>query len=55
MNAPMVDDPVSDFNYSINFDDTSLDFIQNATKFCQSRVVQGFLIPSVKKFVQSAP
>ncbi|RIA84360.1 hypothetical protein C1645_784260 [Glomus cerebriforme] len=55
MNAPMVDDPVSDFNYSINFDDTSLDFIQNATKFCQIRVIQDFLIPSVKRFVQNAP
>ncbi|GES85186.1 hypothetical protein RCL_jg26864.t1 [Rhizophagus clarus] len=27
----------------------------NATKFCQLRVVQEFLIPSVKKFVQNAP
>jgi hypothetical protein len=55
MNALMVDDPVSDFNCSINFDDASLEFVQNATKFCQFRVVQEFLIPSVKRFVQNTP
>lgn len=55
MNAPIVDDPVSDFNCLINFDDSSLEFIQNATKFCQFRVVQEFLIPSVKRFVQNTP
>ncbi|CAG8473950.1 17776_t:CDS:10 [Rhizophagus irregularis] len=55
MNAPIVDDPGSDFNCLINFDDSSLEFIQNATKFCQFRVVQEFLIPSVKRFVQNTP
>jgi len=52
MNSPIVDDPVSEFNYSINFNDTP---IKNATKFCQIRVLNEFLIPSVKKFVQNVP
>lgn len=52
MNSPIVDDPISDFNYSINFDDAS---IKNATKFCQIRVIQESLIPSVKRFVHNVP
>ena len=52
MNSPIVDDPISEFNYSINFDDKS---IKNATKFCQIRVLTEFLIPSVKQFVQNVP
>ena len=54
MSAPMIDDPVSDFDYS-HFDDESLDFIRNATKFCQIRAVQEFLIPAVREFVLNAP
>ncbi|CAI2174498.1 11999_t:CDS:10 [Funneliformis geosporum] len=53
--APMVDDPISDFTYSLNFDNKSLDFIKHTTKFCQLRVIQEFLTPSVKQFVQNAP
>ncbi|CAG8457255.1 6479_t:CDS:10 [Scutellospora calospora] len=53
--APTVDDPVSDMPLALNFDNETIEFMRNVTKFCQIKVIQTWLLPQIKSFVQNTP
>ncbi|RIB08520.1 hypothetical protein C2G38_341878 [Gigaspora rosea] len=55
LDSPTVDHPVSDMHLALNFNRETTEFMRNATKFCQIKVIQTWLLPQVKSFVQNTP
>ncbi|CAG8628072.1 35177_t:CDS:10, partial [Racocetra persica] len=55
LDRPRVDDPVSDMHLALNFEHETIEFMRNVTKFCQIKVIQTWLLPQVKSFVQNTP
>ncbi|CAG8548541.1 13525_t:CDS:10 [Dentiscutata erythropus] len=55
LDSPTVDNPVSDMHLALNFHSETTEFMQNVTKFCQIKVIQTWLLPQVKTFVQNTP
>ncbi|CAJ0826405.1 196_t:CDS:10 [Entrophospora sp. SA101] len=56
LDTPGIDDPFKDyFDFSLNFDDETINLFKSVTKFTQVRLTRFWLWPAIKQFVQNAP
>ncbi|CAJ0627556.1 13205_t:CDS:10, partial [Entrophospora sp. SA101] len=56
LDTPGIDDPFKDyFDFSLNFDDETINLFKSVTKFTQIRLTRFWLWPAIKQFVQNAP
>ncbi|CAG8561273.1 13494_t:CDS:2 [Ambispora leptoticha] len=55
LDAPVDDDAIEDFDFSLPLDQETCDIIKNTTRFNQMLITQNWLVPKVKEFIQKAP